>query len=141
MINIKVTSVKTMPRSPETEAMVMQHLASKTASSLGTNAVTEAMIEKYRAEYQEFLKNLDNMDFSTMMTPEPTEKQTEVPTEEPLPEAVHEEAYGAFVKADEPAADLVNGISVGDEAGESMVIASTKKNRRKKSSDDDVVAE
>lgn len=137
MINIKVTSVKTMPRSPETEAMVMQHLASKTASSLGTNAVTEAMIEKYRAEYQEFLKNLDNMDFSTIMTPEHTEKQTE----EPLPEAVHEEAYGAFVKADEPDADLVNGISVGDEAGESMVIASTKKNRRKKSSDDDVVVE
>lgn len=137
MINIKVTSVKTMPRSPETEAMVMQHLASKTASSLGTNAVTEAMIEKYRAEYQEFLKNLDNMDFSTMMTPESTEKQTE----ELLPEAVHEEAYGAFVKADEPAADLVNGISVGDEAGESMLIASTKKNRRKKNSDDDAVAE
>lgn len=127
-----------MPRSPQTEAMVQQHLATKVATAnkgtaLGTNAVTEAMIDKYRTEYQEFLKNLENMDFGTMFAQPATEEKKD----EPLPEAVHEEAFNAFVKEDEKASDLVNGISVGEEAGDAVVIASTKKTRKKKSSEDD----
>lgn len=128
-----------MPRSPQTEAMVQQHLATKVAASnpntaLNANAVTEAMIDKYRAEYQDFLKNLENMDFSAMFAQPKAEEKKE---ETPLPEAVQEEAFNAFVKEDEKASDLVNGISVGEEAGDTVVIASTKKTRKKKSSEDD----
>lgn len=138
MLNFKVSSIKTMPRSPQTEALVQQHLATKVAASnpntaLNANAVTEAMIDKYRAEYQDFLKNLENMDFSAMFAqPKAEEKK-----EETLPEAVHEEAYQAFVKEDEKTPDLVNGISVGEEAGDTVVIASTKKTRKKKAAEDE----
>lgn len=146
MLNFKVSSIKTMPRSTQTEAMVKQHLASKVAetngNALGTNAVTSAMIEQYRAEYQEFLKNLEKMDVNAMFNP--AQPDTKVDEAKPyevkavVPEPVQEEAFEAFVKEDEKTSDLVNGISVGEEAGESLVIASTKKNRRKKSLTDDV---
>jgi hypothetical protein len=136
MLNFKVTSIKTMPRSPQTEAMVQQHMAAKVAeqnrasNALNANAVTEDMIAKYRAEYQDFLKNLEKMDFGTMFAQPTAETKSE-----PLPEAVHEDAYNAFVKEDEKANDLVNGISVGEEAGDAVVI--TKKTSRKKKSADD----
>ena len=131
MLKFKVTGIKTMPRSPQTDAMVQQHMATKIAeqnrasNSLNANAVTDAMIAKYRAEYQDFLKNLEKMDFGTMFA-----QQTAETKSEPLPEAVQEEAYNAFVKEDDKANDLVNGISVSEEAGDSVVIA--KKTTRKK---------
>lgn len=127
MINFKVTSIKTMQSSPETDAMVRQHMATKIAEQNRAgdlNGVNEEMIAKYRAEYQDFLKNLEHIDLGTMFSQPSVEK-----IEEPLPETVHEEAYQAFVKND-TVPDMVNGISVGEEAGDSFMIA--KKAYRKK---------
>lgn len=139
MLNFKVTSIKTMPRSPETEAMVQQHMATKVASgvkggTLNTNAVTEAMIDKYRAEYQEFLKNLENMDFGSMFAQAPAEE----PKSEPVSDAVQEEAVQAF-EAQEKQEDLVNGISVGEEAGDTVVIPKTTRKKKKASDEETAV--
>ena len=138
MLNFKVTSIKTMPRSPQTEAMVQQHMAAKVATqnrntTLSTNAINESQLSSLRAEYDEFIKNMANMDFGEMFfKPKDEEKKEDV-----LPEAVQEEAYNAFVKEADKGADLVNGISVGEEAGDAVVIASTtKKTSRKKKTDD-----
>ena len=91
----------------------------------------EQIRQKNRQKQEDaFKKNLEKMDFGTMFVQPTAETKSE-----PLPEAVQEEAYNAFVKEDEKANGLVNGISVGEEAGEAVVI--TKKTSRKKKSADD----
>ena len=81
--------------------------------------INEDIIAKYRDEYQQFLKELDTMDFSSMIFGQPTAQAT-APAAAP---AAQEEV------------PLANGISVGEEAGGSIVIpttTTTKKYRKKK---------
>lgn len=81
--------------------------------------INEDIIAKYRDEYQQFLKELETMDFSSMIFGQPTAQAT-APATAP---AAQEEV------------PLANGISVGEEAGGSIVIpttTTTKKSRKKK---------
>ena len=81
--------------------------------------INEDIIAKYRDEYQQFLKELETMDFSSMIFGQPTAQAT-VPAAAPV---AQEEV------------PLANGISVGEEAGGSIVIPTTttpKKSRKKK---------
>lgn len=83
--------------------------------------IDENIIAKYREEYQQFLKELETMDFSSMIFGQPTAQAT-APAAAPV---AQEEV------------PLANGISVGEEAGGSIVIPTTttttpKKSRKKK---------
>ena len=81
--------------------------------------INDNIIAKYRDEYQQFLKELETMDFSSMIFGQPTAQAT-APAAAP---AAQEEV------------PLANGISVGEEAGGSIVIpttTTTKKSRKKK---------
>jgi len=80
--------------------------------------INEDIIAKYRDEYQQFLKELETMDFSSMIFGQPTAQAT-APAAAPV---AQEEV------------PLANGISVGEEAGGSIVIptTTTKKSRKKK---------
>ena len=80
--------------------------------------IDENIIAKYREEYQQFLKELESMDFSSMIFGQPTAQAT-VTTEGTAPVAKEE-------------VPLANGIAVGEEAGESIVIPTTPKKTRKK---------
>lgn len=82
-------------------------------------SINEGIIAKYRDEYQQFLKELETMDVSSMIFGQPTAQAT-APAADP---AAQEEV------------PLANGISVGEEAGVSIVIpttTTTKKSRTKK---------
>ena len=78
--------------------------------------LNEAVLAKCREEYAQFLKDLENTDFSSMMFGQPTAQAT-APATAP---AAQEEV------------PLANGISVGEEAGGSIVIPTTTKKSRKK---------
>lgn len=80
--------------------------------------INEDIIAKYRDEYQQFLKELETMDFSSTIFGEKPAESNEVA---PAPVAQEE-------------VPLANGISVGEEAGGSIVIptTTTKKSRKKK---------
>ena len=81
--------------------------------------INDEIIAKYRDEYQQFLKELETMDFSSMIFGQPTAQAT-APAAAPV---AQEEV------------PLANGISVGEEAGGSIVIpttTTTKKSRKKK---------
>ena len=85
----------------------------------------ENIIAKYREEYQQFLKELETMDFSSMIFGEKPAESNEVA---PAPVAQEE-------------VPLANGISVGEEAGDSVVIAAPKKSRKKKAITEEVQTE
>ena len=92
--------------------------------------INEDIIAKYRDEYQQFLKELETMDFSSMIFGQPTAQVT-APAAAP---AAQEEV------------PLANGISVGEEVGGSIVIptatttptTTTKKSRKKKAVTEEV---
>jgi hypothetical protein len=90
--------------------------------------INDAIIAKYRDEYQQFLKELEAMDFSSMIFGKPAE--TTVSTEGTAPLAQEE-------------VPLANGISVGEEAGDAVVIptTTTPKKTRKKKAAEEVVTE
>lgn len=82
--------------------------------------INDAIIAQYRAEYQEFLKQLDTMDFKSMIFGN-TVEATETPTN-----------VAPLAQEEVP---LANGISVGEEAGGFVVIPTAnqpKKSRKKK---------
>jgi hypothetical protein len=87
--------------------------------------IDENIIAKYREEYQQFLKELETMDFSSMIFGEKPAESNEVA---PAPVAQEE-------------VPLANGISVGEEAGDSVVIAAPKKSRKKKAITEEVQTE
>ena len=91
--------------------------------------INEDIIAKYRDEYQQFLKELETMDFSSMIFGEKPAESNEV---SPAPLAQEE-------------VPLANGISVGEEAGDAVVIptttTTTPKKTRKKKAAEEVVTE
>lgn len=107
-------------KSGREDALILAGIRNKIAETkpkvdIGIN---EDIIAKYRDEYQQFLKELESMDFSSMIFGQPTAQAT-VTTEGAAPVAKEE-------------VPLANGISVGEEAGESIVIPTTPKKTRKK---------
>jgi len=78
--------------------------------------INEAILAKYREEYAQFLKELETTDFGSMIFGQPTAQATAP-------------AAGPAAQEEVP---LANGISVGEEAGGSIVIPTTKKSRKKK---------
>lgn len=107
-------------KSGREDELVLSGIRNKLAESkpkidIGTN---EEIIAKYRDEYQQFLKELETMDFSSQIFGQSTVNAT-VETKPTAPVAKEE-------------VPLANGISVGEEAGESIVIPTTPKKTRKK---------
>jgi hypothetical protein len=91
--------------------------------------INDAIIAQYRAEYQEFLKQLDTMDFKSMIFGN-TAEATETPTD--------------VAPLDQEEVPLANGISVGEDAGGSAVIPTAnqpKKSRKKRIALEKSVAE
>jgi len=134
MLNFKVTTIKTMPRGETGAQDVMNRLNAKKAAStqaFQVGSVDQTVIDSLRSEYEAYIKGLTNDLGETPMffTPNaPKVEESETKADPALDEAVADEAYNAFVKADE---SPVNGISVGEEAGESLVLT-VKKSRKKK---------
>lgn len=107
-------------KSGREDALILAGIRNKIAEgkSKVDIGINEEIIAKYRDEYQQFLKELESMDFSSMIFGQPTDQVT-VSTEETAPVAQEE-------------VPLANGISVGEESGESIVIPTTPKKTRKK---------
>lgn len=107
------------------EALLRAGMAIKAAES---NAVTEkkfneTMLDNIRTEYEAFVKQLmASGELDPMFFVPPTEPVAE--TNEPAPVEVE--------PAVAPLGDFVNGISVGEEAGDTVVVATKKRTTRKK---------
>ena len=118
-----------------------------TASPAPSKAANQAIIDKYRADYEKFLKQLENMDFGALIFGQPTTDQVP-PVVTPTPEPKTAPVAPAIVEAPiapktepEPVAepeptpsllgDFANGITVGEEMGDKVIVPA-KRSRRKK---------
>jgi len=117
------------------------------------NKTNTEIIEQYRVEYNKFLKELEKMDFGSLVFSHKEENKVEKPTEapkvvdKPKPVETPKEEPVQKVKVEAkpeinlvqetvesvPLGDFVNGISVGEEAGDEIVVPVKKTRRRKKS--------
>ena len=143
------------------QAILNRGLQNKQATPAPTanKAANQEIIDKYKAEYQKFLKQLENMDFGSLIFGQPTAQTTpapattakttqtvvqKAPTPAPAPapapaivEAPVEKKAEPAVAQHEPApvnsllGDFANGISVGEEMGDKVIVPA-KRTRRKK---------
>lgn len=144
------------------QAILNRGLQNKQATPAPANnqAANQAIIDKYRADYEKFLKQLENMDFGSLIFGQTTQEQTPTvatpapkpapkPVQKPVPVApaiveapVAPKPEPAVVKPEvapvakpEPAnsllGDFANGISVGEEMGDKVIVPA-KRTRRKK---------
>jgi len=136
------------------QAILNRGMQNKLAENTSTNkqATNQEIIAKYRAEYEKFLKQLESMDFGSLIfgqqTVEPKKQPTPTtPVQKPVPVApanieapVTPKAEPAVAPAIEPEpepapsliGDFANGISVGEEMGDKVMVPA-KRTRRKKS--------
>ena len=130
------------------QAILNRGLQNKLATPAPTanKAANQAIIDKYKAEYQKFLQQLEKMDFGNLIfgqpatapAPEPVNPAPVAPAivEAPVEKKV-EPAVEQPVAEPEPATansllgDFANGISVGEEMGDKVIVPA-KRTRRKK---------
>lgn len=143
------------------EALVKSCIQSKLnpAKPNMANKTNSEIIEQYRIEYNKFLKQLESMDFGSLVFGQNNEKKEEKPAtkqepatkpvEPPKPEPVEPPKQEPAKKVEivekpeinlvketvdsVPLGDFVNGISVGEEAGDEVVVPVKKTRKRKKS--------
>lgn len=135
------------------EALVKSCIQSKLnpAKPNMANKTNSEIIEQYRIEYNKFLKQLESMDFGSLVFGQNNEKKEEKPAtkQEPAPKPVEPPKSEPDKKVEivekpeinlvketvdsVPLGDFVNGISVGEEAGDEVVVPVKKTRKRKKS--------
>lgn len=135
------------------EALVKSCIQSKLnpAKPNMANKTNSEIIEQYRIEYNKFLKQLESMDFGSLVFGQNNEKKEETPAtkQEPAPKPVETPKPEPAKKVEivekpeinlvketvdsVPLGDFVNGISVGEEAGDEVVVPVKKTRKRKKS--------